>query len=151
MLAVLALTAGGCATGSATNQLDAAPLQQDDAAPVQDDAAPDAPADVAAAEDAALDAAPQDAQRDTAPQDAQHDTAPAGCTDDSQCNVAGGEYCFVAKGKCFVPGTCYSNDECLSGACSIIVIPPGTCTCTPFPFFGCRPHESCIPGFNFCQ
>jgi hypothetical protein len=114
-------------------------------APVQDDAAPaqDAPRDTTVAQ--------QDAPHDTTPppqQDAQQDTLPAGyCTDDSQCNTAGGQYCYIAGHFCFVPGECSSSAECVPGSNCALNFAAGqmVCSCAPLqiPPLGCRDHETC--------
>jgi hypothetical protein len=148
-------TTAGCAGGSVPGQQDAA--VREDATATHDDAAPqvDAPVqdDAAPAQDAPRDTtvAQQDAPHDTTPppqQDAQQDTLPAGyCTDDSQCNTAGGQYCYIAGHFCFVPGECSSSAECVPGSNCALNFAAGqmVCSCAPLqiPPLGCRDHETC--------
>ena len=174
VLAVASLLAGagGCAKGTPMQQ-DAAPPQQDAESPndggvqldgqrdgpLQNDGPQDGPLQNDGPQDGPLQ---QDAQHDTfIQQDAQHDVyvqSDVGqCSQNSDCFPDSGAptdgpglYCYTAKAKCYEPGTCSDDSECVAGQTCRLVL--GTCSC-PTLLLPCRPHETCIlfPGFgNFC-
>ena len=119
------------------------PLQSDGPkdGPVQQDAQPDTLTQQDAQQDAQHDAQ-QDAQHDVYVQsDAGECSNDVDCLPDAGVITDGGRYCYTAKAKCYVPGTCSDDSECVAGqTCRILY---GSCTC---PSLGatCRPHEVCI-------